>query len=227
MKELPPFKFKDCALVAIATGVRAQNLRELAQGVANAQPECIYHHFWGGLLRPQFDDPEYNNDFAVWVSRGLHDETLAERLAIIDPTDYGDIEELRTEVLNVLEERLEESSWLQWAPSDQLFHFVRSQIVIFDTRKVLTGPRRLAELLPGLSVGSIFFHVIDARRRNPQGWDDFRCWIQDAPEFATLSSHLAQVDPYFVGLKELRRQLTLACRKWLKEVEIEEGAHAG
>lgn len=226
MKKLTPFHFKDCALVAIATGVRAQNLRELAEGVSRAHPGCIYYHFWGGLLRPHFDDPEYNNDFAVWASRGLHDEVLAERLAIIDPTDYEDIEQLRSAVQDVLEERLDESTWVPWAPANRLFHFVRSQIVVFNTRRTLSDPRKLAQVVPTLSVGSIFFHFIDARRRNPQRWDDFRCWIEDIPEYAGLAARLAKVDPYFVSLSELRRQLAEACRSWLHDLDLREVSHA-
>jgi hypothetical protein len=56
---------------------------------------CIYHHFWGTLLRAQFADREYSNDFATWCHRSLHDTAVAERLAVIDPADYSDLEELR------------------------------------------------------------------------------------------------------------------------------------
>jgi len=62
---IDPFAVKDCALIAIATGERAHNLRELRDRLETTRPGCIYHHFWGGLLRPSFDDPEYQNDFAV------------------------------------------------------------------------------------------------------------------------------------------------------------------
>ena len=69
-----PFAIKDCALVSIATGRRAQNLRELRDNIVTIHPGSIYYHFWGVLLRPSFDDPEYNNDFAVWVRHALNDE---------------------------------------------------------------------------------------------------------------------------------------------------------
>lgn len=43
-----PFAVKDCALIAIGTGERAQNLRELRDRLLTTHPACIYHHFWGG-----------------------------------------------------------------------------------------------------------------------------------------------------------------------------------
>ena len=72
-----PFSVKDCALVTIATGKKAQNLKEMREHLLNIHLGSIYHHFWGGLLRPRFDDPEYNNDFAEWVRHALQDNIHA------------------------------------------------------------------------------------------------------------------------------------------------------
>lgn len=159
------FAVKDCALAAIATGRRAQNLRELRDVLAVVHPGAIYYHFWGHLLRPRFDDPEYNNDFAVWCFRSLHDRKIAERLSIVDPTDFPDQESLRRELIEIIEERLDETEFPPWAKTDQQFNFVRSQIIVFDTRKRLDHPRELAAVVPHLPPSSIFYHFVDARRR--------------------------------------------------------------
>ncbi len=206
---IEPFVVKDCALAAIATGRRAQNLRELRDHLQAVHSGSIYYHFWGGLLRPRFDDPEYNNDFASWVRHALHDPRLAERLGVIDPAAFGDLEALRQEVLDSIEQRLDETEFLAWARRDQQFHFLRGQTVVFDTRKRVTRPEEMAALLPALSLGSIYYHFIDARRRAPQGLDDFRAWLgRFGDEFAALRERLAGVDPYFVTLRELRGRLT-------------------
>lgn len=203
------FVVKDCTLAAIATGQRAQNLRELRDNLVSIHPGSIYYHFWGGLLRPRFDDPEYNNDFASWARHALHDTRLAERLGIIDPAEYPDLELLRQELIEVIEERIEESNeTLTWARNDQQFHFVRAQTVAFDTGLRLASPAALGRAIPTLSLGSIFYHFIDARRREPQGIDDFRSWLdQFGDAHAGLRSGLAEVDPYFISLAELRQQL--------------------
>ena len=86
--KIKPLQIKDCDLVAIATGVRAQNLKELRNNLLTCPPGCVYYHFWGGLIRPRFVDPEYNNDFAAWASHGIHDKKLAETLGVVDPTDF-------------------------------------------------------------------------------------------------------------------------------------------
>ena len=62
------FRIQDCALIAIATGEKAQNLRELRDRLKYIPPSSLYYHFWGGLLHHHFDDPEFQNDFARWYS---------------------------------------------------------------------------------------------------------------------------------------------------------------
>ncbi len=201
------FVIKDCALVPLATGVRAQSLPALREGLLAVPADSVYHHFWGGLLRARFDDPEFSNEFAVWVRHALHDLPLAERLAVIDPAEFADAEALRQEVLEVVEQRLDEIEAPAWAARDRQFHFLRGQLVVFDTARRIHDPRELVELLPQLSPGSVFYHLIDARRREPQGQDDFRAWLaalEDGHE--GLIARLAQIDPYFVSLPELRAQ---------------------
>lgn len=204
------FAVKDCALAAIATGRRAQDLAEFSNALQVVHPGSIYYHFWGGLLRPRFDDREYNNDFAIWVRhpQGLHDETLAERLSVVDPTDFPAMEELRTELVELVEERLYESERLRLTNADMPFNFIRSQIVVFNTGKVLEEPSMLAAALPAMSLGSVFYHVIDARRRTEDGVDDFRAWLGGLGDgYAELCNEIANIDPYFMSLSEMRRQL--------------------
>ena len=207
-KVVMPFEVKDCALIAMATGRRAQNLRELAMHLAQISSGSIYHHFWGGLLRPGFDDPEYQNDFAGWARHALHDKQLAERLAIVDPTACADLEELRQELLDVIEDRIDESEVVPWSVADQQFHFMQSQIVVFDTGIRVDHPGQLCEIIPTLSVGSIFYHFIDARRRDPDCTNDFSRWLMgiDLGTGEILES-IETLDPYFSSLTELRDQL--------------------
>ena len=128
-----PFFVKDCALVTIATGKKAQNLKEMRNRLLTIHLGSIYHHFWGRLLSPRFDEPEYNNDFAEWVHHALQDDILAERLSVIDPDPFVNLESLRQELLEVIEQRLDEIETVTWAKPDMQFHFVRSQMVVFDS----------------------------------------------------------------------------------------------
>lgn len=202
------FVIKDCALIALATGVRAQNLKELRDHLKTVAGSSLYYHFWGGLLHPGFEEREYGNDLGEWARHCLHDASLAERLAVIDPSSFEDTETMRQALLDVVEERLEEDSANRWTPVDRQFQFIRSQIVVFDTGHTVQQPEQLAEVVPGLSLGSIFYHFIDARQRLPQGGDDFRAWLSTWGErYTEVCQGLAAIDPYFSSLSELREQI--------------------
>jgi hypothetical protein len=214
-----PFIVKDCALLNIATGKKAANLKEMRDHLLAIPLGCIYHHFWGGLLRHRFDQPEYNNDFAEWVRYALQDNILAERLSIIDPAASADLESLRQELLEVIEQRLDETETITWAALNMQFHFVGSHILVFDTGETIEAPEDLPAAVSKMAVGSLFYHFIDARRRSPEMMDDFRLWLRPCGDhYEDLCSQLASVDPYFVSLAELRTELTNLFSRYFQEV---------
>ena len=208
-QEISPFSIKDCALIAIATSKRAQNLRELREHLRSIEAGCIYYHFWGGLLRPRFDDPEYHNDFAIWVAHSLNNKILAERLAVIDPVAYESMEDLRNELIDMIEENLDETEFPTWAKRDDQFEFISHQIVVFDTKTSIKGPEEFLEIMPDISLGSIFYHFIDARRRNENRADDFQNWLFNFEgEYTDLCEMMNGVCPYFTSLNKLRDELS-------------------
>lgn len=216
-----PFAVKDCTLLAIATGKKAQNLLELRNRLETISTDCIYYHFWGGLLHPKFDNPEYQNDFARWAQNGLHDGALAERLGIIDPTDFDNLEDLRQELLELIDERLDETEMVPWSRPGNHFHFIHSQIVVFDTKKRIARPEKLLTLIPNLSTSSIFYHFIDARRRFPRALDDFSLWLQSSDgKYRDVIRELKDIDPYFSSLVELRALIAGVFAKHISAEEV-------
>jgi hypothetical protein len=119
------------------------------------------------------------------------------------------MEELRQELIDIIEERLDESEYLHWVIATTPFEFIRSQIVVFDTEYRVQRPEDMMELLPHLSPSSLFFHFIDAKRRSPSGLDDFRTWLASfSGQYDALADDLANIDPYFETLTTMRQQIT-------------------
>jgi len=204
-----PFVVKDCALIQIATGVKVQTLRELKKELLTIDEDSVYYHFWGSLLTPRFREPEFGNDFASWAFHALHDRILAERLSVIDPLQFGDIQSLRLALLDVIDERLDEVEVVPFSSSDQQFNFVKCQIVVFNTQKLIDKPEELGQAIMSFSSGSIFYHFIDARRRTKGNIDDFRAWLgMFGDKYEKLSVLISRIDPYFTTLLELRELLS-------------------
>jgi hypothetical protein len=204
-----PFMVKDCALITRMAGVNtAMSLRELLDRVRTMPIECLFHHFCETALRPTFDDPEFRNDFAVWAGRSLRDRVLAERLAIINPYKYRSFEDLRMQLIDILEERQFEVNEVESVTPDQQFYFMQAVTVVFDTGVELNQPKDLAEQLPHMSLGSIYYHFVEARRRTVLRNDDFSAWLTDFPDDSEeLLKSLESVDFYFLSLSELKRLL--------------------
>jgi hypothetical protein len=211
------FEVKDCALVAIATGRRAHNLLELRDEIRNIDPASIYFHFWGGLLRPTFDDPRFHNGFAIWADRALRHTALAEKLSAIDPADFEDMERLRARIVEVIDGDLAEAGAVPSAPDGMAFDFIRSQIVVFDTGRRVLNTADLPDAVERMSRSSVFYHFIDARRRTPDNVDDFTTWLSDIerPRFSELCTRLGGIDPFYGTLVETRSELATVFRDFL------------
>lgn len=216
--KIPSFDLKDCALIAIATNKTANTLKELRDHIEALNPDSLYYHFWANLLLPHFEEREYINDFASWVRHSLSDTKLAEQLAVLDPISFNDQEELRYRLLECIDDRLDESEHLRWLYATQQFEFLRSQIVVFDTHTQAVEPREMSGLIPGMSVSSVFYHFIDARRRTQDKVDDLHQWLSFFGEtYQPLIDQLTGIDPYFCTLVELRQQLATAFQNYFAE----------
>jgi hypothetical protein len=207
----PPFEFRDCALITLSVGRSAQNLRELRDRLAEAPAESIWHHFHETLMRPVFDDPEFPNDFASWARRALHDDVLAERLGVIDPVEFDDIEQLRQHLIDVVEDRMFEVPYMVQAAPSHVLSFLRSQTVVLTTDLRAATPREMGERIPALPLGSLFVHVIEARRWNADHVDDFTNWLALwGPGTQAVRQRLAAARMHHGPLSELRERLA-AC----------------
>ena len=204
------FHVKDCTIICRMGGVDpAVTLRELRERIKICPIESLYYHFCETLITPTFDDPEFRNDFAVWAANSLRDYVLAERLAIINPYGFVDLEQLRTRVLEILDERLSEMPYTPSVGMGDAFMFQQAATVVFDTGIKLGELADLARRLPEMSPSTIYYHFIEARRRTPDRVDDFTFWLQFCESCnRDLIEALADIDFYFLSLPELKMVLT-------------------
>jgi len=211
---MTPFVVRDCALLVRMSGLApAVNLRELRQRLTDCSEHVLYHHCVETTLRPEFDDPFYRNDFAVWASLRLRDAVLAERLGVLDPYQLGGGEGLRAALLELVDERLDEVEAVPAAPRGQEFFFREAVTVSFDTGARIERPADLAGAVAAMTSGSLYYHFLEARRRTESGLDDFSMWLLPGGEgTAALRGVLAGTDIAFKNLVHLRADLAAALR---------------
>lgn len=212
---IKPFKFMECAVLPLATGIRAQNLSELLSGLSQVPDSSIYFHFWGRMVRPHISESEFNNDFASWVNSSLRDFMLAEALGGINPVKFQNFDNIRAVILNILEKRLENEDFLSWKKSDRDFHFIACKKLMFETEKEAKGLDDFPDAVKNISRESFFYHFIDGRRRSPECKDDFTIWLEQCSDkTAELRKKLKNVDSYLFSLTELQRQVFSIFDNW-------------
>lgn len=212
------FVVKNCSLAMIASGERANSLLELRDQIAVVDEGCIYTHFWGARLSMQFAHPQHHNDFAHWAYHRLHDHTLAEVLNIIDPTEYENLDLLRQELIEKIENRLENYEIIPWIRREDRFHFINSKIFVFDSSTGFSDPKDLLDVVRRLSPSSIFYHFIDSRTRTAEKRDDFSEWLRSfGQRYEVLIEHIQAIDPFFLSLTQLRDELINVIERYRKE----------
>lgn len=204
---MTPFYIKDCVLSVLSTGLSASSLAELREIIETIHSGSIYYHFWGERLRPGFVHSEYINAFSSWAHFSLHDDILAERLAILDPSEYHDTEALRAAVLEIIEKRVDEIDFHLLLRKEHRFYFLRSILTVFDSPYIIKNPSDWKMIMPTLSDGSIYYHFIDSRRRTHLK-DDFSLWFESFEgEYAEVVEKIRHIDPYPLSLREIKNRL--------------------
>ena len=188
-----PFSVRDCALVAIATGLRAQSLREFRDALLQAPQESVYYHFWGRLLRPRFDDTEFHNDFATWAAIQAAGPGSGERSsAVLDP--FG----IQGPGIPAGGDRRRSSRIISPTSRSSPGHLTRSRFIsctrgLPRSRPGLEGPDPDGiPRDPRLRDASvIYYHTFEAILRLGRSKGDFAIWIEQQLELPDLAEKLA------------------------------------
>ena len=97
---------------------------------------------------------------------------------------------------------------IPWARPGHEFYFMEATTLVFDSGERVRALRELPDAIGRMSNGSIYFHFVEAQRRQPVGMDDFSHWIGGFGEAgAAAVEALRRIDFYFYTLRELREEL--------------------
>ena len=84
-----PFVFTGCVELRQTLDHRATDERELLERLEEVPAGSVFYHTHGYFLRHRPITTAYGNDFAAWVAAHLRDQILAERLAVVNPFEFG------------------------------------------------------------------------------------------------------------------------------------------
>lgn len=204
-----PFRFFTRLNLSELTGLKASNLEELLECLRTVPESSIYHHTHRFLQQHQYLSPEPPNDFAYWVQTVLGEKELGERLASIDTIGFNTIDELRQELIAVMQEYVQENppAKSKFARKDEALYFIKSISFIFPTNYAASDLMEFLEMLKKTTIDSIYFHIFESRLRLAKGTNDFSKWIKESVGDTVLAHEISKLDPYSYTLEELKEKI--------------------
>jgi len=212
------FRFYTCQHLLELTGKKARDLRELLDGIREADDSVIFNHTHNFLIHHHYLKPEPPSAFAHWIAEFLHEDRLAEKLYNINTVEFNSIRDLKEEMIRIIDKYLEENGSTAKAPKGEEFHFVRSIDFVFPTFYVATNLYEFVEALKVISPNSIYFHFFMAKLRLERGENDFSYWIETSVDAPELASKINRLDPYMYTLEELREAIIAIIERELYKV---------
>lgn len=200
------FRFYTKLDQTLLLGVRAKTIHELLIGIRSVPESSIYFHTHRFLQQHHFLSPEPPNDFAYWVTNGLGDDVLGEKLWSVDTVRFQNVDGLREKLIAILESHVNSQRRTAESQEGEEFHFMASRIFVLRTPHVAHDLTEFAERLGKVSIGSIYFHMFDAKLRLKTGENDFSRWFRDQGKLA-LANEIKRLDPYSYTLDGLRRRI--------------------
>ncbi len=206
-----PFGFVACLELREFVGVRAENERQLADLIDEVSLDSIYYHTHGFFLRHKFVAGAYPNDFATWAAVQVRDRVLGERLAMVDPAHFPNLQALREELVSVIDDHLRGLQVVPAALLGEPFEFIQSRIVEVPTGTEVRTLEELRSALLDVDVSAIYFHLVEARMRLGRGQNDFAAWLEHGLGLPPLAAKVRAVDPYAGSLERARTRLIQLC----------------
>lgn len=213
MAETKTFEFKQCVNLLKSTGKKARSLKDLRDVIASVSRESIFHHTYQYFLKGHM--LQYTNDFAHWAGESLEERALAEQLSNIDPYSFTDLDELRNELLRVID------AYISGFPEPR--DVLPGEEFYCNETITITCPlgvrvRNLAEFLMAIKYideGSLYYHFYEARVR--LGMDDFSKWIEEVLERPEPAERIRAIDPFMHSIDGIRDHIAAAVEHTLRE----------
>jgi hypothetical protein len=198
-----PFRFISCHGLQQMLGRVAHDEQELLQHLEEVPIESIHHHTHAYFLRHHFLAGAYPNDFATWAAIQVRDRVLGERLAIVDPFDFEDLEDLRAALISTIDDHLTHTPVVPRVVYGEPFYFMTTTLVEIPTGLEARTLREFHACLAAAEVAVVYYHLFEARRRHRPTFDG---WLADLGA-TDLAERVRRLHPYTSDLEELRARL--------------------
>ncbi len=197
-----PFIFKSELWIPKYTGIKAHSLSEFIEIFKTIDEFSIFYHMYINIFNYHNLPTFYANSISYWFYKNGN-LLLAEKISIVDPLDYFDLNELRHAILEILEKNYDpEWDKQEYSP----FYFIKAEREIIDCEKIANTLEQFIEGVKKSSINSVFYHMVTSRIENKTLVNDYSAWLFNMGE-AKKAEKINKLDLYTLNLYDVKKEI--------------------
>jgi len=212
------FQFLSSASLEKLTGRKAETLDELLNLIKTCPDSSIFYHTFSAYMKMREIRLPYNNDFSYWISNGLNEKALAEKIMATDLSEYNTLRSLRLRLIDIIEDYRNQKSEAFQKRADDPFHLFDIIRVVYLTDKFAYDLKSFREAISTISIYSIYFHFIECRLEKDLQTNDFSTWIESNLNLPDLAQMIKRIDLNAYTLEGLRTRILQLIDRYLEEI---------
>ncbi|HEA84202.1 MAG: hypothetical protein H0Z16_06050 [Thermodesulfobacterium sp.] len=196
------FIFKSELWVPRYTGIKVYSIKDFIESLKVIDKFSIFYHMYINIFNYHNLPTFYANSISYWFYKNGR-ILLAEKLSIIDPLDYYDLEDLRNVIVQTLEENYDET----WDRKEENpFYFIEAEREIIECGEVANTLEEFIEGVKKSSINSLFYHLVTSRIENKTLINDYSAWLFNVGE-AKKAEKISKLDLYTMNLYEIKKKI--------------------
>ena len=215
------FKFNTSSLLIEITDKKATNLEEFNNILKTITDSSIFYHVHHAFREYNFAPGQYSNDLARWIVEDLEFNELAEKISSISILDYTDINSLRNDITNIIDEYKSNPIYTKSVPAGREFYFLSAISVALPTKYEVQDLDEFVAALEKVGMRSLYYHFFDARLRLGRKTNDFSNWIRINSGNEKLARSIELLDPYFMSMDQLKNRIIELCKGQDRSIPIQ------
>lgn len=197
-----PFVFKSELWIPRYTGIKAYSVKDFLEALKVVDELSIFYHMYINIFNYHNLPTFYPNSFSYWLYKIGH-SSLAEKLSIIDPLDYYELEELRNVLVKTIEKNYEENHNKK---TKIPFYFIKADREIFECGKIANNLEEFVKGVKKSSINSVFFHLVTSRINHKTLINDYSTWLFNIGE-AKKAEKINKLNLYTMNLYEIKNKI--------------------
>jgi hypothetical protein len=207
MVKLKPFKFYFESGITSYTGIKADSISSLYSGIQKVSESSIFYHLHHSYFRRHFTTADNMNDFARWIWTNIGEQSISEKIAMINPLLFDSIKACRRRLEKNLKDFIGGGEQFPRVSRDKEFYFIELRSFIYPTGFEANNLKEFKKGIERISISSLFYHLIDSRIRSGRHTNDFSEWLKNELKDKRKADEIAQLNLFSLNLWDIRNEI--------------------